>query len=70
MEKDINLIIDVDENEVEVLIELIEALFKEWYVAREKRTERLAKITQIAQEKDNKKKQNSGAAPADKEQDD
>ena len=55
MEKDINLIVDVDPNEAQALIELIEMLFQEWYVARQTRNERLAKVTAIAQEKGNVK---------------
>jgi len=37
MEKDINLIIDIDEGEAEKLIKLIELLMKEWYINREER---------------------------------
>ncbi|MCG7493357.1 DUF4145 domain-containing protein [Thalassobius sp. Cn5-15] len=51
MEKDINIIVDVDSDEAQVLIELIETLFDEWYVARARREERFAKVKQIADEK-------------------
>ena len=34
MEKDVNLIIDIEPDEAEQLIKLIELLFKEWYVAK------------------------------------
>jgi len=51
MEKDINVIIDVDENEAELLIGLLELLAKEWYIARQIRQERLAKITKLAEDK-------------------
>ncbi|MGR9252765.1 DUF4145 domain-containing protein [Rhizobium leguminosarum] len=51
MEKDINLIIDVDPGEAQALIELIEMLFDDWYVARHKRELRLAKVKAIATEK-------------------
>jgi hypothetical protein len=37
MEKDINVIVDVDANEAELLIGLIERLLEDWYIAREKR---------------------------------
>jgi hypothetical protein len=37
MEKDINVIVDVDPNEAELLIGLIERLLEDWYIAREKR---------------------------------
>lgn len=51
MEKDIDLIIPVDADEAKVLIQLIEMLFEEWYVAKETRTRRLAQIANIAHEK-------------------
>lgn len=51
MEKDINLIIDVESGEARALIELIEMLFDEWYVARHKREQRLAAVKTIAAEK-------------------
>lgn len=55
MEKDINVIVDVDPNEAQVLIELIESLFEEWYVERQKRNDRFAKINEIAAEKKQQK---------------
>lgn len=51
MEKDINLIIEVDPGEAQALIELVEMLFEEWYVARNKRGMRLASVKAIAAEK-------------------
>lgn len=51
MEADINLIIDIDPGEAQALIELIELLFADWYVAREARRQRLAKVQAIAAEK-------------------
>lgn len=48
MEKDINLIVEVDEDEAALLIELIETLFEEWYIQRHQREERMAKIKAIA----------------------
>jgi len=53
MEKDINVIIDVDPDEAQLLIQLIETLFRDWYIAREQRNEHLAKIKAVA---DTKKK--------------
>jgi uncharacterized protein DUF4145 len=44
MEKDINVIVDVDPGEAQLLIELIELLVKDWYVARHEREERLKAI--------------------------
>lgn len=57
MEKDINLIIDVDPKEVDLLLELIEMLVDEWYVERQQRKERLKKIAEIAKAKKGKKKE-------------
>lgn len=51
MEKDINEIIDVDPEEAQLLIELIETLIKDWYIARFKRKEHLAKIIAAADSK-------------------
>ncbi len=56
MEKDINLIVEVDSNEAEMLIELIETLLKDWYVAREERKIRLAQIKSMADKKDAERK--------------
>jgi hypothetical protein len=50
MEADINAIIDVDAGEAQVLIELIESLFDEWYVERQQRVDRFAKLGAIADE--------------------
>jgi hypothetical protein len=52
MEKDINTIVDVDPGEAQALIELIELLFDEWYVARRKREEKLAKVKEIKLQKE------------------
>ncbi len=51
MEKDINLIVSIEPNEALILIGLIESLFDEWYVARQKREERFASVKQIADQK-------------------
>ncbi len=51
MEKDINVIVDVDEGEAQSLTDLIELLFDEWYLAREKRTALLNKIKGTSAEK-------------------
>lgn len=55
MEKDINLIVDIEPNEAGALIELIEMLFDEWYVARHQRNERLKKLKQLADDKNTQK---------------
>lgn len=51
MEKDINVIVDVDPDEAQKLIELIELLFEEWYVARNTRAEKLRQLGIIAASK-------------------
>lgn len=51
MEKDVNVIIDIEPEEAGHLIYLIESLLESWYVERHKKQERLARIKQIAEEK-------------------
>lgn len=51
MEKDIALIVDVEPGEAQMLIDLVEMLFEEWYVEREARTKRLAQITALSAQK-------------------
>jgi hypothetical protein len=51
MEKDINVIVDVDPDEAQTLVGLLELLFDEWYIARQERTDRLAKIGIVAANK-------------------
>jgi hypothetical protein len=51
MEKDINLVIEVDPGEAEALTDLIEMLFSEWYVARHERQQKLARIAAISADK-------------------
>lgn len=58
MEKDINLIIDVDSNEAAVLIQLIEQLIEDWYITRHERELRLSKIIKISENKEKQKKNN------------
>lgn len=65
MEKDIDLIVDVDPNEAQVLIELVEMLFDEWYVARHQRQERLGRIKNIAETKHETKNGLIPASPND-----
>lgn len=52
MEKDIDLIVPIDPGEAQALIELIETLLEEWYVERQKRQVRLARVKAIREEKD------------------
>jgi hypothetical protein len=52
MEKDIDLIVDVEPKEAQKLIELIELLVKDWYVAKHDREERLKAIVAVSEAKD------------------
>lgn len=56
MERDINVIVDVDPDEAKTLLQLLELLFKEWYVARETRRRRIESIGAIAAAKEAQKK--------------
>ncbi len=51
MEKDIDLIIDVEPQEAQLLIGLIETLVDDWYVAKYLREQRLLGITKLAGDK-------------------
>jgi hypothetical protein len=51
MEKDINVIVDVDPDEASQLIQLIEVLMKDWYITRHDRQERVAAVIAIAKAK-------------------
>lgn len=51
MERDINLIIPVEPDEAKLLIELIEDLFQTWYIQREERRARAARVVKLAGEK-------------------
>lgn len=57
MEKDINLIIDVDPEEAQLMIELLEQLIDDWYIDRHERQLRVSKITAMADGKKQAKKQ-------------
>lgn len=59
MEKDINLIIDVDPEEANILLQLIEQLIEDWYITRHEREKRLNKIIAISKEKESEKKNNN-----------
>jgi len=51
MESDVNLIVDIEPGEAQLLIELVETLFDDWYVAREKRRQRFEAIKNLSNEK-------------------
>jgi len=63
MKANINEIVDVDANEAQALIELIEMLFTDWYVARQQRLDRLNRVTRIA----DGKSENKGEVPVETE---
>ncbi|MBT3548225.1 MAG: DUF4145 domain-containing protein [Flavobacterium sp.] len=48
MEKDINLIVDVDPKEAALLINLIEVLIKDWYIHRHERELMLKSVIEVA----------------------
>lgn len=60
MEKDVNVIVDIDPDEARQLIGLIEMLFDEWYVQREERAKRLQAIKALG---DQKKALKKGQSP-------
>lgn len=56
MEKDTNVIVDIDPNEAESLIKLIELLLEEWYINREKRKQLFSTIISTNDQKQNQRK--------------
>jgi uncharacterized protein DUF4145 len=56
MEKNINHIVEVDDEEAQLLVGLIENLIREWYIARHEREEHLKAIKGIATQKDVERK--------------
>jgi len=60
MEKDIDIIVDVDPGEAELLIGLIETVVRDWYITREERRLRLEAIKKVADKKDAERKGGSG----------
>lgn len=53
MEKDVNLMVDIDPSEAQQLVKLIELLLEKWYVARHDEEQLQDEILQIAEDKDN-----------------
>ena len=51
MKHDIDLIIEVDPDEAELLIRLIETLFKDWYVTTHDRAEQMTAVAKLAEDK-------------------
>lgn len=56
MEKDINLIVDIDPEEAKKLIALIELLMKEWYINKHQREALFDDILSISSEKQDQRK--------------
>jgi hypothetical protein len=52
MQRDINIIVEVDSDEAEKLIKLVEILFEAWYVARHDLDEHLKEVTELAAAKE------------------
>lgn len=65
MEKDVDLIIEIDAGEAQALIDLIEMLFVEWYVEQQRRAARLEKIALIGAEKSAAKSAQKDASAPD-----
>lgn len=59
MEKDINLIVDIDSDEAEKLLKLIEHLIEKWYIDRHETQSLFDEIIQTADQKEQKRKQDS-----------
>lgn len=56
MEKDIDLIVEVDPDEARLLIGLIETLFKEWYINKEERKKNMQALIDTAAQKQQERK--------------
>jgi hypothetical protein len=63
-EKDISIIVDVDEGEPDALLELLRILDKEWYVAKVARLERLSAVKNLGLAKAALQKPSAAALPA------
>lgn len=56
MEKDVNLMIDIEPGEANKLLQLIELLFDKWYITRHDEDTLLGEITAISDKKENQRK--------------
>jgi hypothetical protein len=63
-EKDVNLIIDVEPGEVDALVEALQLLDEEWYVARAQRNAKLAKVHALSAAKAAAKVPSGAVSPA------
>ena len=66
MEEDVNVIVDVVPGEAQLLIQLIETVVKDWYVATAERKKRLEAVAAIAKAKDTERQAAKGASPGAK----
>ncbi|MCH8081987.1 MAG: DUF4145 domain-containing protein [Proteobacteria bacterium] len=66
MEEDVNVIIPIDPGEAQILIDLIETLFEDWYIAREQRKNRFTKVKALGDKKDQKKQAGKKSLPSNK----
>jgi len=57
MEKDINVIVDVEPEEAQLLIQLVETLIEDTYIARAARQQQRAKLLALKQKKESEKSQ-------------
>jgi len=57
MEKDVNIVIDVEPSEALLLIGLVETLIQDWYITRHERENRLNQIVEMSSQKVSKKKE-------------
>ena len=62
MERDVNLIIDVEPEEANKLIWLIELLIRDWYINRHDREQSLKEIVEVGKAKEKAKKSPKGAS--------
>ena len=56
MERDINLIVDIEPNEAERLLLLIEFLIKDWYINRHEQEKLFSDINSISETKEQQRK--------------
>ncbi len=63
-ERDINLVVDVEEGEVEALLELLRILDKDWYVAKANKAASLAKVVALGAAKAAAQNPSAVASPA------
>ncbi|MDZ7712738.1 MAG: DUF4145 domain-containing protein [Rhodovibrio sp.] len=66
--ENVNYIVDVDPGKAQRLIGLLEILFKDWYVAREQRRQRLADLTELGEKKYEERREARQQGKAAKEQ--